>query len=92
MATLDTSRYPSGDASRSDMAKAMTEDQLREFLEELISSSRDLNVRVWLDGVYTDIDNTGLARDWMRGRELYFKVEGRVDGQTATKSIGKCQE
>jgi hypothetical protein len=38
-------------------------------------------VRVWLDGVYTDIENAGTRREWMKGREVYFKVEGKVDVQ-----------
>jgi hypothetical protein len=59
----------------------MTADQLKDLLAELISSSASLNVRVWLDGVYTDIENAGTRREWMKGREVYFKVEGKVDGQ-----------
>jgi hypothetical protein len=78
METADTSRYPSGDASQTDLDKGMTDDQLRNLLEELISSSKDLNVRVWLDGVYTTVDKE-IRRDWMSGREVYFKVEGSVD-------------
>lgn len=63
---------------------ALTNAQLRSLLAELISSSANLNVRVWLDGVYTDIENAdalGALGEWMKGREVYFKVEGRVDGQ-----------
>jgi hypothetical protein len=78
METADTSRYPSGDASQTDLDKGMTDDQLRSLLEELILSSKDLNVRVWLDGVYTAVDKE-ILRDWMTGREVYFKVEGSVD-------------
>ncbi|HYY92822.1 MAG TPA: hypothetical protein VE955_12610 [Candidatus Dormibacteraeota bacterium] len=74
----DTSRYPSGYASPNP-DKGMNEDQLKELLERLISSSEDLNVRVWLDGVYTDVESTRIPSDWMNGREVYFKVEGRVD-------------
>ena len=59
----------------------MTDEQLKSLLAELISSSANLNVRVWLDGIYTDIGNAGAHRQWMKGREVYFKVEGRVDGQ-----------
>ena len=58
----------------------LTDDQLKDLLAELISSSANLNVRVWLDGVYIDIESTGGRREWMRGREVYFKVEGKVDG------------
>ena len=59
----------------------LTEEQLKSLLAELISSSANLNIRVWLDGVYTDIENAGPDGQWMKGREVYFKVEGRVDGQ-----------
>ena len=57
-----------------------TDSQLRELLAELISSSTDLNIRVWLDGIYTDIEDSHVHGDWMQGREVYFKVEGKVDG------------
>jgi hypothetical protein len=65
--------------------KNMADEQLRELLAELISSSTDLNVRVWLDGIYTDFDNSQVQGDWMKGREVYFKVEGKVD--TSKKSV-----
>jgi hypothetical protein len=61
--------------------ETMRDDQLKDLLAELISSSASLNVRVWLDGVYTDIENAAARREWMKGREVYFKVEGKVDGQ-----------
>ncbi|GEM_PF-5814207 len=78
MTVADTSRYPPGVASRETLDKGMTNDQLRTLLEKLISSSKDLNVRVWLDGVYTEIDDE-VKSVWMHGREVYFKVEGSVD-------------
>ena len=53
---------------------------MRNLLSALISSSQDLTVRVWLDGVYTDIENAEVRGEWMKGREVYFKVEGSVDG------------
>jgi hypothetical protein len=52
---------------------------MRHLLEALISSSEDLTLRIWLDGVYTDIENTEIDSAWVDGREVYFKVEGRVD-------------
>lgn len=79
METLDTSRYPSGEHSQPIPERLMSAEQLRHLLETLISSSNDLNLRVWLDGVYTDIENTEMDGDWTDGREIYFKVEGRVD-------------
>jgi hypothetical protein len=80
MGAVDTSRYQPGEASQPTFEKGMKDDQLRNILSELISSSQNLNVRVWLDGVYTDIDNAEVRSDWMKGREIYFKVEGSVDG------------
>jgi len=63
--------------------ETMTDDQLKDLLAQLISSSASLNVRVWLDGVYTDIENAAARREWMKGREVYFKVEGKVDSQNS---------
>jgi len=63
--------------------ETMRDDQLKDLLAELISSSASLNVRVWLDGVYTDIENAAARREWMKGREVYFKVEGKVGGQNS---------
>ncbi|OLD44464.1 hypothetical protein AUI51_02175 [archaeon 13_1_40CM_2_52_4] len=73
--------YPPETPSQTVPRDTMTDDQLKDLLAELISSSASLNVRVWLDGVYTDIANAGTHREWMKGREVYFKVEGKVDGQ-----------
>ncbi|OLB68325.1 hypothetical protein AUI06_11360 [archaeon 13_2_20CM_2_52_21] len=75
------SGYPPETTTRIVLQDTMTGDQLKNLLAELISSSASLNVRVWLDGVYTDIENAGPHREWMKGREVYFKVEGKVDGQ-----------
>ncbi len=73
--------YPPETPSQTVPQDTMTDDQLKDLLAELISSSASLNVRVWLDGVYTDIEYAGTHREWMKGREVYFKVEGKVDGQ-----------
>jgi hypothetical protein len=59
--------------------EAETDSSLREFLVDLIDSSKALDVRVWLDGVYTDIGDERVRGDWMNDRDVYFKVEGRVD-------------
>ncbi|TMI36609.1 hypothetical protein E6H22_08310 [Candidatus Bathyarchaeota archaeon] len=80
MTAMDIPRYQPGDPSRPAIEKGPSDDQLRNLLSALISSSQDLNVRVWLDGVYTDIENAEVRGEWMKGREVYFKVEGRVDG------------
>jgi len=80
MTAMDIPRYQPGEQSRTAIEKGPSDDQLRNLLSALISSSQDLNVRVWLDGVYTDIENAEVRGEWMKGREVYFKVEGRVDG------------
>ena len=82
MEGLDSLGYQIGESASSLLEKSNTGNQLRDLLAELISSSRDLNVRVWLDGIYTDLDNADVRGDWMKGREVYFKVEGKVDGMT----------
>ena len=53
--------------------------RLKGLLVNLIDSSKTLDVRVWLDGVYTDIGDEQVRGDWMNDRDVYFKVEGRVD-------------
>lgn len=53
--------------------------RLKVLLIDLIGSSIALDVRVWLDGVYTDIGDDHVVGNWMNDREVYFKVEGRVD-------------
>jgi len=80
MTAMDIPRYQPGEASRPAIEKGPSDDQLRNLLSALISSCQDLNVRVWLDGVYTDIENAEVRGEWMKGREVYFKVEGSVDG------------
>lgn len=78
METTDSFRHPTENSTQS-LEKNMADFHLRELLAELISSSTDLNIRVWLDGVYTDIENSRGIGNWMKGREVYFKVEGKVD-------------
>ncbi len=53
--------------------------RLKDLLVDLIDSSKSLDARVWLDGVYTDISDEQVRGDWMNDRDVYFKVEGRVD-------------
>jgi hypothetical protein len=59
--------------------EAETDDHLKDLLVNLIGSSKALDVRVWLDGVYTDIEDDQVRGAWMNDRDVYFKVEGRVD-------------
>src|SRR6267143_538580 len=83
MEEMANSGYPPETTNQTIPQYTMTDDRLKSLLAELISSSASLNVRVWLDGVYTDIENAGAHREWMKGREEYFKVEGKVDGQNS---------
>ena len=63
----------------SEVRETKTDDRLKDLLVGLIDSSKALDVRVWLDGVYTDIGDEQVYGDWMNERDVYFKVEGRVD-------------
>ena len=56
-----------------------TIDRLKDLLVDLIDSSKSLDARVWLDGVYTDISAEQVRVEWMNDRDVYFKVEGRVE-------------
>ena len=62
----------------SDLLDAKADGRLRDFLVDLITSSKTLDARVWLDGAYTDINDKQVRGDWMNDRDVYFKVEGRV--------------
>ncbi len=63
----------------SDVRDAKTDGRLRDLLVDLIASSKALDARVWLDGVYADIDDEQVRGEWMNDRDVYFKVEGRID-------------
>src|SRR5260370_30421534 len=63
--------------------ETMTDDQLKDLLAQLISSSASLIVRVWLDGVYTDIENAAARREGKKSREVYLKGEGKVDSHNS---------
>jgi hypothetical protein len=83
MEEISNAAYPPETTHQTAPQETMTDDQLKDLLAQLISSSASLNVRVWLDGVYTDIENAAARREWMKGREVYFKVEGKVDSQNS---------
>ena len=63
----------------SDVRDSKTDGRLRDLLVDLIASSKALDARVWLDGVYTDINDEQVRGEWMNDRDVYFKVEGRID-------------
>lgn len=66
-------------SSPSEIAESGMDDRLKDLLVGLIASSKALDCRVWLDGVYTDIVDEQMLGKWMNDRDVYFKVEGRVD-------------
>ncbi len=47
-------------------------------LVQLFSSSALLDARVWLDGVYTELEDEGVLGRLMKDREVYFKIEGKT--------------
>ena len=51
----------------------------KRVLLELVRVSRILDAGVWVDGVYTVLDEVILQSDWMNGHEVYFKIEGRIE-------------
>ena len=65
--------------SYSEVREPKNDGRLKDLLVDLIDSSKALDVRVWLDGIYTDIGDEQVRGDWMNDRDVYFKVEGRVD-------------
>jgi len=63
---------------------AKPDGRLRDLLVDLIASSKALDARVWLDGVYTDINDEQVRGEWMNDRDVYFKVEGRIDKRSGS--------
>lgn len=54
-------------------------EELKEMLVRLLSSSTIVDARVWLDGVYTSLQNLELHLG--SGHELYYKIEGKLDSR-----------
>jgi hypothetical protein len=50
----------------SEVREAKADGRLKDLLVDLI-------------GIYTDIGDEQVHGDWMNDRDVYFKVEGRVD-------------
>jgi hypothetical protein len=69
----------------SDIGDPKNDGRLKGILVNLIASSKELDARVWLDGVYTEIDDEQVIGNWMNDRDVYFKVEGRIDKRSATQ-------
>jgi hypothetical protein len=77
-AMLSGDGKPEGSLSVEDQ-ETETDGRLKGLLVDLIGSSKALDVRVWLDGIFTDIDDERVCGDWMNDRDVYFKVEGRIE-------------
>jgi hypothetical protein len=85
MSKMDGSGYQSGESTSSTLSSTnANDDQLRELVSGLISASTNLDIRMWLDGIYTEIDNSQGLGNRMKGREVYFKIEGKVDDSRAS--------
>ncbi|TMI07597.1 hypothetical protein E6H34_07290 [Candidatus Bathyarchaeota archaeon] len=69
----------------SEAQEAKTDGRLKDILVDLIASSKTLDARVWLDGVYTDIGDEQVRGEWMNDRDVYFKVEGRIDKRNGSE-------
>jgi hypothetical protein len=50
---------------------------IKRTVERLLSSSEIVHLAVWIDGQYTPVELLGKSK-WAEGRELYFKIEGRL--------------
>ncbi|OLD01724.1 hypothetical protein AUG19_02340 [archaeon 13_1_20CM_2_54_9] len=77
-------------AAKSELSKTQgstppPRDYVKDLLVQIVSASTDMEARVWLDGVYTDLENNHVHGRWMMDREVYFKVEGRVDRRPSAK-------
>jgi hypothetical protein len=70
---------------QSDIEGPRNDGRLKGILVDLIASSKALDARVWLDGVYTEIADERVLGSWMNDRDVYFKVEGRIDKRNATQ-------
>lgn len=52
--------------------------ELRDVMSSLVRRSEKLDARVWLDGVYTELEDALVLRNWVVDREVYFKIEGTI--------------
>jgi hypothetical protein len=83
---MDGSGSKSDESTSSPASSSTNDDQIRELVSELVSASKSLDIRMWLDGIYTEIDKSQRLGGWMKGREVYFKIEGKVDDLIAERS------
>ena len=79
MDTIESPGYQPSEAPESLSARSPNDEEIRALVTELLAASKSLDFRLWLDGIYTDIDSSDGLREWMRGREVYFKIEGKVE-------------
>lgn len=55
-----------------------TANGLRDAVSSLVRKSERLDARIWLDGVYTELEDALALRNWSEDREVYFKIEGTI--------------
>jgi hypothetical protein len=53
--------------------------QVKAALLELLSSGEVLEAALWVDGAYTPIEEAGVDKKWIQGRDVYFKLVGRIE-------------
>ena len=56
---------------------------LKKTLLELVSASQIFHASLWVDGIYTPVKEAHLETQWINGHEIYFKIEGRIDTDSA---------
>ncbi|HEX4921198.1 MAG TPA: hypothetical protein VFV92_10715 [Candidatus Bathyarchaeia archaeon] len=85
MDQIESPGYQQAETASSLSARSPNDEEIRALVSELLAASKSLDFRLWLDGVYTDIDSSDGLREWMRGREVYFKIEGKVEDGTVDR-------
>ncbi|HET7404962.1 MAG TPA: hypothetical protein VFJ63_02500 [Candidatus Bathyarchaeia archaeon] len=85
MDAIESPEYRQIETTSSLSARSPNDEEIRALVSELLAASKSLDFRLWLDGVYTDIDSSDGLREWMRGREVYFKIEGKVEDGTVDR-------
>lgn len=55
----------------------LAQNPIRQKLEQFLLASEILNLAIWIDGQYTPLEVLA-SGGWAEGRELYFKIEGRM--------------
>ncbi len=52
---------------------------VKEALLALLSGSDVVEASVWVDGNYVPIEDVGMVNKWIEGRDVYFKLVGKIE-------------